>query len=179
MYRCSISTVHLYISLPCFEDRILKNININHDSITEDDFVTTIIHRYSQRPSVPQVINDLTLFEFAVWFSVDYSSYTGENIEDNILITNPLWRTTYDQGPLLKVTRRLPRITLTSGHMMRQHESPKCVTFTCLHDDTAQSIYALLCLNIPFRDSVTEFLGGKQGIKRYFLFRSLLVLFSF
>ncbi|CAF4440570.1 unnamed protein product, partial [Rotaria sp. Silwood2] len=66
LYRWSMVTVHLYISLPSHEDRILKNPNVNMESITEDDFVTTIIHRYSQRPSVPEVINDLTLFEFAV-----------------------------------------------------------------------------------------------------------------
>ncbi|CAF4026002.1 unnamed protein product [Rotaria sordida] len=162
LYRCSMATVHLYISLPCHEDRILKNLNVNMESITEDDFVTTIIHRYSQRPSIPEVINDLTLFEFAVWFATDYTDSTSEDVENNTLIPNPLWRTNYDEPPLLKNSRRLPRIILTSGQKMRQHENPKCVTFTCLHDDTAQSMYTLLCLNIPFRDSVVEFLGGQQ-----------------
>ncbi|CAF4010610.1 unnamed protein product, partial [Rotaria sp. Silwood1] len=46
---------------------------------------------------------------------------------------------------------------------MCQYENPKCVTFTCLHDDTAQSIYTILCLNIPHHDSIVEFLGGKEG----------------
>ncbi|CAF4001643.1 unnamed protein product, partial [Rotaria sp. Silwood1] len=45
---------------------------------------------------------------------------------------------------------------------MCQYENPKCVTFTCLHDDTAQSIYTILCLNIPHHDSIVEFLGGKE-----------------
>ncbi|CAF3454536.1 unnamed protein product [Rotaria sp. Silwood1] len=174
LYRCSMATVHLYISLPSHEDRILKNPNVNMESITEDDFVTTIIHRYSQRPSVPEVINNLTLFEFAVWFATDYTDSTCEDINNNTLIPNPLWRTNYDQPPLLKTSRRLSRIILTSGQKMRQHENPKCVTFTCLHDHTAQSIYTLLCLNIPFRDSVVEFLGGKQEPEIYDLHQVLL-----
>ncbi|CAF4671623.1 unnamed protein product, partial [Rotaria sp. Silwood2] len=90
LYRCSMVTVHLYISLPSHEDRILKNPNVNMESITEDDFVTTIIHRYSQRPSVPEVINDLTLFEFAVWFETDYTDSTCEDIDNNTLMPNPL-----------------------------------------------------------------------------------------
>lgn len=165
LYRCSMATVHLYISLPSHEDRLLKNSSINSDSITEDDFVKTIIHRYAKRPSTPEVINDLTLFEFAVWFTTDYNNLNSETNESEELISNPLWRTNYDEPPLLKASRRLPRIRLTSGEIMRQYENPKCVTFTCLHDDTAQSIYALLCLNIPHRDSVVEFLNNKQGSK--------------
>jgi hypothetical protein len=159
-----MATVHLYISLPSHEDRILKSKTINLDAINEDDFVKTIIHRYSQRCTTPEVINDLTLFEFAVWFTTEYVDSSGENSENNELSTNPLWRTKYVEPPLLKTSKRLPRIKLTSGQTMRQHQNPKCVTFTCLHDDVAQSIYTLLCLNIPFRDSVVEFLGGKEGL---------------
>ncbi|CAF3820062.1 unnamed protein product [Rotaria sp. Silwood1] len=114
----------------------------------EDDFVKTIIHRYSQRPSIPDVINDLTLFEFAAWFTVDYNQLTNEYQDDDELLPNPLWRTNYDQPPLLKVSRRLPHILLKFDRAMRQYENPKCVTFTCLHEDTAQSIYTILCLNI-------------------------------
>ncbi|CAF3655482.1 unnamed protein product [Rotaria socialis] len=162
LYRCSMATIHLYISLPCHEDRILKNTNVNVDSICEDDFVNTIVQRYAERPSTPKTIDDLTLFEFAVWFTIDYTKSTVENDEMDSLTCNPLWRNTYDEAPLLKVTRKLPRIILTSGKKMRQQENPKCVTFTCFHDDTAQSIYTILCLNVPFRNSVVEFLGGKQ-----------------
>jgi len=163
-----MATVHLYISLPSQEDRLLKNVNISMDSITDDDFVQTIINRYSQRPLTPEIINDLTLFEFAVWFTLDYINGNDENIENDELVPNLLWRTNYDEAPLMKTSRRLPRITLISGKRMCQHENPKCFTFTCLHDDTAQSIYALLCLNIPFRDPVMEFLGGKQGSGSFF-----------
>ncbi|CAF3924025.1 unnamed protein product [Rotaria sp. Silwood1] len=48
---------------------------------------------------------------------------------------------------------------------MCQYENPKCVTFTCLHDDTAQSIYTILCLNIPHHDSIVEFLGDQENYK--------------
>lgn len=163
-----MATVHLYISLPCSEDRILKNVNINMNSITEDDFIVTIIQRYTQRPLMPEVINDLTLFEFAVWFTNDYIRITEEDMDNDTLMSNPLWRTNYDEPPLLKTSRRSPRIILTTGQRMRQHENAKAVTFTCRHDDTAQAIYSILCLNIPFRDSVIEFLGGKQGLFNLF-----------
>ncbi|CAF4997261.1 unnamed protein product, partial [Rotaria sp. Silwood1] len=174
LYRCSMATTHLYISLPSYEDRILKNVNFNIDCITEDDFVTTIIHRYSQRPSIPEVINNLTLFEFAVWFSTDYSDSTHEDDQNDSFTINPLWRSSYDEPPLLKMSRRLPRIKLASDQKMRQHENPKCVTFTCLHDDTAQCIYSILCLNIPFRDAVQEFLGGQQEPQLFDLHQVLL-----
>ncbi|CAF0877342.1 unnamed protein product [Adineta steineri] len=61
---------------------------------------------------------------------------------------------------------------------MRQHRNAKCVTFTCLHDDTAQSIYSLLCLNIPFRDPVLEFLRGKEGIKHILYFNMLFIKYT-
>ncbi|CAF4806823.1 unnamed protein product [Rotaria socialis] len=109
LYRCSMSTIHLYISLPCNEDRILKNVNVNVDSISEDDFFTTIIHRYSQRPLTPEVINDLTLFEFAVWFTIDTINFSQQHLENDTLSVNPLWRTKYDQAPLLKTSRILPQ----------------------------------------------------------------------
>ena len=143
---------------------MLKNGNINLDCISEDDFVKSIVHRYSQRPLSPEVINDITLFEFATWFSVDYNSSDCESVENDELIVNPLWRTNYNEPPLLKVSRRLPRIILTSGETMRQHQNAKSVTFTCLHDDPGQSMYTLLCLNIPYRNSIAEFLGGNQGL---------------
>jgi hypothetical protein len=162
-----MATVHVHISLPSHEDRLLKNKNKNLDSLTEDNFVKTIVHRYLQRPSTPEVINDLTLFEFAVWFTIDYSQSNNESVENDELVPNSLWRTNYNESPLLKTSRRLPRITLLSGQTMRQHENPKCVTFTCLHDGTAQSIYTLLCLNIPHRNSVELFLDGRQGLKDF------------
>ncbi|CAF1338468.1 unnamed protein product [Rotaria sp. Silwood1] len=57
---------------------------------------------------------------------------------------------------------------------MCQYENPKCVTFTCLHDDTAQSIYTILCLNIPHHDSIVEFLGGKEEQDLHHLHQTLI-----
>ncbi|CAF3453929.1 unnamed protein product [Rotaria socialis] len=118
LYRCSMSTIHLYISLPCNEDRILKNVNVNVDSISEDDFFTTIIHRYSQRPLTPEVINDLTLFEFAVWFTIDTINFSQQHLENDTLSVNPLWRTKYDQAPLLKTSRILPQPEINELHQI-------------------------------------------------------------
>lgn len=167
-----MATIHIYISLPYYEDRMLKSQNVNFDSISEDDFVKSIIDRYSQRPSSPEIINDLSLFEFAVWFTMEHNSSDYEYVENDELMPNPLWRTNYDEPPLLKMARRLPRIILSCGQTMRQHQNPKCVTFTCLHDDPVQSIYTMLCLNIPYRNSIVEFLGGNQGYKNMFFLYS-------
>ena len=159
-----MATVHIYISLPCDEDRLLKNKSIDADCISEDDFVKTIIQRCSQRPAEPAAIGNMTLFEFATWFTSDYVDSQDESADYDELECNPLWRTNYNEPPLVKRSRRLPRIILTSGYKMRQHEHAKCVTFTCLHDNPAQSIYCILCLNIPHRNPINEFLGGKQGL---------------
>ncbi|CAF4302560.1 unnamed protein product [Rotaria sp. Silwood2] len=168
LYQCSMGTIHLYICLPTLEVRLLKNLNKTIESLSEDDFVKTIIHRYSQRPLEPAVINDITLFEFAAWFTIDYSQSNEVSDENDELLPNPLWRTSYDEPPLLKTSRCLPRIQLTCGRAMRQYENPKSVTFTCLHDDTAQSMYAILCLNIPHRNPVVEFLDEKEGSRYLF-----------
>ncbi|CAF1231792.1 unnamed protein product [Adineta ricciae] len=162
LYRCSMATVHIYISLPCDEDRLLKNKSIDANCISEDDFVKTIIQRYSQRPSEPSAIGNMTLFEFATWFTSEYVDSQDESADYEELECNHLWRTNYNEPPLVKRSRRLPRIILTSGYKMRQHEHPKCVTFTCLHDNPVQSIYCILCLNIPHRNPINEFLAGKQ-----------------
>ncbi|CAF4002935.1 unnamed protein product, partial [Adineta steineri] len=123
LYRCSMATVHLYISLPCHEDRLLKNINIDVNSVGEHDFIQTIIHRYSNRPCTPEIINDLSLFEFAIWFSTDYTSSNYEESENNTLTFNPLWKTNYNEPPLLRTSTHFPRIILTSGQTMRQHRN--------------------------------------------------------
>ncbi|CAF4422142.1 unnamed protein product [Rotaria sp. Silwood2] len=80
------------------------------------------------------------------------SDSTCEDIDNNTLIPNPLWRTNYDQPPLLKTSRRLPGIILTSGQKMRQHENPKCATFTCLHDDTAYGTFLVFLLEPEIYD---------------------------
>ncbi|CAF1487611.1 unnamed protein product, partial [Adineta ricciae] len=173
LYRCSMATVHIYLSLPCDEDRLLKNKNISAESLTENDFVKTIVDRYSERPSQPDIINDITLFEFATWFSIEYGALDNEDGDNQELKSNPLWQTDYNEGPLMRTSKRLPRIVLSSGHVMRQHQYPKCVTFTCLHDNTAQSIYSILCLNVPHRNSIIEFLCGKQEPSTLDLYQAL------
>jgi hypothetical protein len=153
----------LYISLPWDEERILKRGRTEVNS--PDDFVESLTHRYMKRPFTPSVIDQMTLFEFLTWFDYDRSS-SIELVEilKEPLVENPLWRTNFDQPPLLKTSALLPRIVLSCGSVLIQHKEPACISFTCRYDDSMLAIYSILSIGIPYRDPIEEFLGGKHGV---------------
>jgi hypothetical protein len=153
----------LYISLPWDEERILKRGRTEVNS--PDDFVESLTHRYVKRPFTPSVIDQMTLFEFLTWFDFDGSSSTElTEILEEPLVENPLWRTAFDQPPLLKTSTLLPRIALSCGSILIQHKEPSCISFTCRHDDSMLAIYSILSIGIPYRDTIEEFLNNKQGM---------------
>jgi hypothetical protein len=162
LYHSSMRCKSLYISLPWDEERILKRGRTAVNS--PDDLVESLTHRYTKRPCIPSVIDQMTLFEFLTWFDYDRSSSSAllQNLEEP-LIANPLWRTHFDQPPLLKTSALLPRIVLSCGSILIQHKEPACVSFTCRQDDSMLAIYSILSIGVPYRDPVEEFLGGKQG----------------
>ena len=153
----------LFISLPWDEERILKHGRTEVNSA--NDFVETLTDRYMRRPNTPSIIDNMTLFEFLTWFDYDRSSSEKiEQILEEPLVENPLWRTNFEQPPLLKTLALLPRIVLSCGTTLIQHKEPACISFTCRYDDSMLAIYSILSVGISYRDPVEEFLGGKQGI---------------
>ncbi|CAF5068625.1 unnamed protein product, partial [Rotaria sp. Silwood1] len=158
LYHSSIRCKSLYISLPWEEERILKR-GRTHVSNT-DDFVESLTHRYIKRPFTPSVINHMTLFEFLTWFDYDRSSsmQLQETLKEP-LVENPLWRTDFNQPPLLKTSNFLPRIVLSCGSVLIQHKEPACISFTCRYDDSMLAMYSMLSIGIPYRDPIKEFLG--------------------
>ena len=106
----------------------------------------------------------MTLFEYLTWFDFDRSSMDLIRITDEPLVQNPLWRTQFDQPPLLKTSTLLPRIILSCGSVLVQHKEPSCVSFTCRYDDSMLAIYSILSIGVPYRDPNVEFLDGKQGM---------------
>lgn len=162
LYHASMRCKSLYISLPRDEERILKHGRMEVKS--QDDFVETLTHRYTKRPANPSVIDQMTLFEFLTWFDFDRSSSTDRmEILGEPLTQNPLWRTDYNQPPLLKTSALLPRIILSCGTVLIQHKEPTCISFTCRYDDSVLAMYSIMSIGIPYRDPVNEFLGNKQG----------------
>ncbi|CAF2917755.1 unnamed protein product [Rotaria sp. Silwood2] len=158
LYHSSIRCKSLYISLPWEEERILKRGRTQVTSI--DDFVESLTHRYVKRPFTPSVINHMTLFEFLTWFDYDRSSsiQLQETLKEP-LVENPLWRTDFNQPPLLKTSNYLPRIVLSCGSVLIQHKEPACISFTCRYDDSMLAMYSMLSIGIPYRDPIEEFLG--------------------
>lgn len=154
----------MYISLPWEEERILKRGRTEINS--PDDFVESLTHRYVRRPVTPSVIDQMTLFEFLTWFDLDRSS-SAEKVEilEEPLVENPLWRTDFQQPPLVKRSGPLlPRIVLSCGTVLIQHKEPACVSFTCRYDDSMLAIYSILSIGIPYRDPIKEFLVDKDGM---------------
>ena len=152
----------LYISLPWEEERILKRGRT--EVITTNDFIESLTHKYVKRPSSPSVIDQMTLFEFLTWFDYDRSS--SPKLQDALeepLVENPLWRTNFEQPPLLKTSNLLPRIVLSCGTVLIQHKEPTCISFTCRYDDSMLAMYSILCIGISYRDPVQEFLNNKLG----------------
>ena len=152
----------LYISLPWDEERILKHGRTEVNS--PDDFVESLTHRYTKRPSTPAIIDQMTLFEFLTWFDFDRSATELIQILEEPLVENPQWRTSFDQPPLLKTISLLPRIILACGTVLIQHREPTCISFICRHDNSTLAIYSMLSIGISYRDPIEEFLGNKQGI---------------
>ncbi|CAF4040233.1 unnamed protein product [Rotaria sordida] len=166
LYHSSMRCKSLYISLPWEEERILKRGRTQISSV--DDFVESLTHRYVKRPFTPSVIDHMTLFEFLTWFDYDRSSSMElQEILQEPLVENPLWRTDFNQPPLLKTSTFLPRIVLSSGSTLIQHREPACISFTCRYDDSMLAMYSILSIGIPYRDPIEEFLGGKLGILQY------------
>ncbi|CAF1168506.1 unnamed protein product [Rotaria sp. Silwood1] len=158
LYHSSIRCKSLYISLPWEEERILKRGRTQVSST--DDFVESLTHRYVKRPFTPSVINHMTLFEFLTWFDFDRSS--SMQLQDTLkepLVENPLWRTDFNQPPLLKTSNYLPRIVLSCSSVLIQHKEPACISFTCRYDDSMLAMYSMLSIGIPYRDPIEEFLG--------------------
>ncbi|CAF1110690.1 unnamed protein product, partial [Rotaria magnacalcarata] len=163
LYHSSIRCKTLYISLPWDEERILKRGRTVVS--TTDDFVESLTHRYVKRPCTPSVIDQISLFEFLTWFDFDRSSSIElEHILQESLVENPLWRTTFDQPPLLKTSNHLPRIILSCGTKLIQHKEPACISFTCRYDDSMLAIYSILSIGVSYRDPIEQFLSGKRGI---------------
>ncbi|CAF4849785.1 unnamed protein product [Rotaria socialis] len=160
LYHSSIRCKILYISLPWEEERILKRGRTQ--VITTDDLVETLTHKYIKRPSIPSVIDNMTLFEFLTWFDYDGSSLNKEKILNEPVVENPLWRHDFEQPPLLQTTNLLPRIILSSGSILIQHKKPACISFHCHTDDPIRAIYSMLSIGIQYRDPIEQFLGGKQ-----------------
>ena len=107
----------------------------------------------------------MTLFEFLTWFDFDRSSSTERlEISEESLTENPLWRSDYNQPPLLKTSALLPRIILSCGTVLIQHKEPTCISFTCRYDDSMLAIYSTMSIGIPYRDPVNEFLSNKPGM---------------
>ena len=130
LYHASMRCKILYISLPWDEERILKHGRT--EVYSHDDFVETLTHRYTKRPSNPSVIDQMTLFEFLTWFDVDRSaSVDPMEILKEPLTENLCWRTDYNQPPLVKTSSLLPRIILSCGTVLIQHKEPTCISFTC------------------------------------------------
>jgi hypothetical protein len=151
----------LYITLPWNEERILKRGRTEVNST--DDFVETLTHRYTKRPSNPSIIDQMTLFEFLTWFDFDRSSSTNRmEILEEPLSENPLWRTDFYQPPLLKTSALLPRIILSCGTVLIQHKEPTCISFTCRYDNSMLAMYSIMSIGIPYRDPVTEFLVNEE-----------------
>ncbi|CAF1310613.1 unnamed protein product [Rotaria sordida] len=160
LYHSSMRCKSLYISLPWEEERILKRGRTHVTSA--DDFVESLTHRYVKRPFTPAVIDHITLFEFLTWFDYDRSSSMElQEILHEPLIENPLWRTEFNQPPLLKTSTFLPRIILSCGSVLIQHKEPACISFTCRYDDSMLAMYSMLSIGIPYRDPIEQFLGGK------------------
>ncbi|CAM2727444.1 unnamed protein product [Rotaria socialis] len=163
LYHSSIRCKTLYISLPWDEERILKRGRTVVS--TTDDFVESLTHRYVKRPCTPSVIDQISLFEFLTWFDFDRSSSIKlEHILQESLVENPLWRTTFDQPPLLKTSNHLPRIILSCGTKLIQHKEPACISFTCRYDDSMLAIYSILSIGVSYRDPIEQFLSGKQEV---------------
>lgn len=163
LYHASMRCKTLYISLPWDEERILKHGRTEVSD--QNDFVETLMHRYPKRPLNPYVIDQMTLFEFLTWFDIDRSISTDRvETSEQSLTENPLWRTNYNEAPLLKTSALLPRIILSCGTVLIQHREPTCISFTCRYDDSMLAMYAIMSIGIPYRDPVKEFLDNKQGM---------------
>jgi hypothetical protein len=163
LYHSSMRCKTLYISLPWNEERILKKGRTEVN--TPDDFVESLTHRYVKRPYTPSVIDQMTLFEYLTWFDYDRSSSNQlEQLLKEPPVENPLWRTRFDEPPLLKVSNLLPRILLSCGTILIQHKEPACISFTCPYDDSMLAMYSILSIGVPYRDPLKDFLGGKQGM---------------
>ncbi|CAF4464364.1 unnamed protein product, partial [Adineta steineri] len=92
------------------------------------------------------------------------SSMNVTEILEEPYVENPLWRTDFNQPPLLKTSALLPRIVLLCGTILIQHKEPSSISFTCRYDDSMLAIYSILSIRIPYRDPFEEFLDNKQGI---------------
>ncbi|CAF1594644.1 unnamed protein product, partial [Adineta steineri] len=112
------------------------------------------------------VIDQMTLFEFLTWLDFDRSSSmnAAEMLEEPY-VENSLWRTDFNQPPLLKTSALLPRIVLSCGTILIQRKEPSSISFTCRYDDSMLAIYSILSIGIPYRDAFEEFLDNKQGIR--------------
>jgi len=125
----------LYISLSWEEERILKRGRTQVN--TTDDFIESLTYKNVKRPCTPSGIDQMTLFEFLTWFDYDRSSST--KLHDSLqepFVQNPLWRTNFEQPPLLKTSALLPRIVLLCGTILIQHKEPTCISFTCRYDNS-------------------------------------------
>ena len=152
----------MYISLPWNEERLLKRGRTEVNS--PDDLVESLTHRYMRRPSSPTLLDQMTLFEFLTWFDYDRSSSVKETqISTTPLLENPLWRTDFNQPPLLKTSALLPRIILSCGTVLIQHKELTCLSFTCRYNDSMLAIYSILSIGVTYRDPIEEFLDSKQG----------------
>jgi len=153
----------LYISLPWEEEKILKRGRTQVNS--SDDFIESLTHKYVKRPSIPSVIDQMTLFEFLTWFDYDRSSSPNlQQTLDELLVENPLWRSDFQQPPLLKTYTLLPRIVLSCGTILIQHKEPTCISFACRYDDSMLAMYSILSIGISYRDPMEEFLPNKIGM---------------
>jgi hypothetical protein len=153
----------LYISLPWEEEKILKRGRTQVNS--SDDFIESLTQKYVKRPSIPSVIDQMTLFEFLTWFDYDRSSSPKlQQTLDELLVKNPLWRSDFQQPPLLKTSTLLPRIVLSCGTILIQHKEPTCISFTSRYDDSMLAMYSILSIGIPYRDPIEEFLVNKTGM---------------
>ncbi|CAF4235357.1 unnamed protein product, partial [Adineta steineri] len=161
LYHSSMRRKSLYICLPWDEERILKRGRTEVNS--PDDLVESLTHRYIKRSSTPSVIDEMTLFELLTWFDFDRSSSMNiEEILEEPYVENPLWRTDFNQPPLLKTSALLPRKILSCGTVLIQHKEPSCISFTCRYDDSMLAIHSILSIGIPYRDPFEEFLDNKQ-----------------
>src|SRR4051812_17671463 len=135
LYFSSRSTMYLDTRPPQKRTRCLKNRHDLEllDDDSEDVFTSNIFIRYQSRPVGPP-FDDMTLIEFAQWFTTSSEDYRSSGVDDNepsenqdadlidsdhesdagleVVKThlnrctpNPKWRKSYSEPPLIPVSR--------------------------------------------------------------------------
>lgn len=178
LYFSSRTCTYVPLSLPhrrirrTLPHHVLEEMDLDETDV----YVKNIIDSYVIRPR-NEPWDSITLYEFAMWFTPDYSTQDPENQDREVQadedpeprdgvadgLPNPRWRQSAWEPPLVKPDgqRRQPRFTCGTKRF-RQVQKARCVRFYYSKNSDVESQYTTLLLHIPFRNELADLLGSDE-----------------